>query len=230
MMNAQYHKSKGFSLIELLVVIAIISSLLAILYPSLLKARLQAKVLLVNHDLYQIGLALEAYEFTNGDWPPVRWDCMTERGHWYSLPPELVEGGYITGKRSGRIHYSDIEDKFYRGHSYKYMAVETALTQLGFRSRNIFLYVPTGFPDRVGGELVECKERKKSPVKWVLFSLGPGYDTKQIENPNLPGFPINSGFPFSQDFWYSQKKGTGILTRIKMLNHGDHIGTFRKNY
>jgi prepilin-type N-terminal cleavage/methylation domain-containing protein len=52
---------KGFTLIELLVVLAIVGLLIAIVMPSLNRARLQAKILSTNSDLRQIALALECY-------------------------------------------------------------------------------------------------------------------------------------------------------------------------
>jgi hypothetical protein len=90
---------------------------------------------------------------------------------------------------------------------------------------NIRLYVPVSFPAKCSNELIGYSDRKTSPVKWVLFSLGPRYDIQAAERGN---FPLNKGFPLVQDFWYSAKAGAGILTRIKMQNN-EHIGTFRKN-
>jgi prepilin-type N-terminal cleavage/methylation domain-containing protein len=55
-------KKKGFTLIELLVVIAIIALLLAIVIPSLRKAREYAKKIICKSDLHQISVAMGNYE------------------------------------------------------------------------------------------------------------------------------------------------------------------------
>jgi len=59
-MRHRKHES-GFTLIELLVVIAIIALLMAILLPSLSRAREQARTTRCLSNLKQIGLAMHAY-------------------------------------------------------------------------------------------------------------------------------------------------------------------------
>ena len=61
------HKAKGFTLIELLVVIAIIAVLMAILMPSLNRAREQGKRAGCLNNLKQLGLAWIAYAGDNDD-------------------------------------------------------------------------------------------------------------------------------------------------------------------
>ena len=54
-------KSKGFTLIELLRVIAVITLLMAVLMPSLQRARRQAKTVACQANLHQWGLIFSAY-------------------------------------------------------------------------------------------------------------------------------------------------------------------------
>lgn len=60
-MKAVYRSPKGFTLIELLVVIAILAILAAILFPVFASAREKARQNACNHNLRQIGLALQSY-------------------------------------------------------------------------------------------------------------------------------------------------------------------------
>ncbi|MHC4557717.1 MAG: type II secretion system protein [Planctomycetota bacterium] len=64
---------RAFTLIELLVVIAIIALLLAILMPSLRRARDQAKGVTCRNNLKQVGLAFTLYTDDNEGKFPQEW-------------------------------------------------------------------------------------------------------------------------------------------------------------
>lgn len=60
----------GFTLVELLVVIAIIALLMALLIPAVSGAREAARMAQCLNNLKQLGLATQAYESSNGKFPP----------------------------------------------------------------------------------------------------------------------------------------------------------------
>ncbi|OHB63983.1 MAG: hypothetical protein A2168_03810 [Planctomycetes bacterium RBG_13_50_24] len=217
----------GFTLIELLVVVAVISLLMAISMPALHLAREQAKMVVVNAELYGIGLALEAYAMENkGLYPPTRADCNPwAREHAYALPQELVDSGYLPKGEIGRVRFAKIEDKYNEGCAYKYIAVGPKYDYLGAPFGNQHLYIPEGFPSYDGDTLIKYNDFEISPVTWVLFSLGPRYNLQSLEEDE---FPLTEGFPVSRRFWYSPKTGEGILTRMRLL-YGEHIGSFESN-
>ncbi|MHC4572460.1 MAG: type II secretion system protein [Planctomycetota bacterium] len=59
------HREKGFTLVELLVVIAIIALLMSILIPSLTRAKIQAKFVMCQSNLRQLGAAFAMYTGDN---------------------------------------------------------------------------------------------------------------------------------------------------------------------
>ena len=215
---------RGFTLIELLVVIAIIALLMGILTPILGRTREMAKIVVVNGELYGIGVALEAYAMDNKDrYPPTRADCNPwARKHAYALPQELVDQGYLPKGEIGRVRFARIEDRFNKGCAYKYIAVGPKYDYLGAPFGNQHLYIHEGFPDREEENLIKYKDFRISPVTWVIFSLGPKYDKQSLEKKD---FPLKKGFPVSRPFWYSPKSRKGIITRMR-LRKGQHVGLF----
>ena len=82
--------NKGFTLVELLVVISIISLLLAILIPSLVRARQQAQSVICMNNIKQLGLAFIMYAQNNND---------------YAMPAAIDKIYWWGGKKSDGIDH-----------------------------------------------------------------------------------------------------------------------------
>ena len=216
------YTKKAFTLIELLTVIGIVALLIAVLIPSLAIARERSKILVVNAELSNIGLALEAYAMQNkGVYPPTRADCNEEtRKHWWALPRELAEQNYLPKGTQGLAVFSSIEDKFNRGCTYKYVAVGKRLDYTGSPGTQR-LMIPQGFPLSVPEpyRYISYSDPAKSPVTWCLFSVGPRFD----ENNS-----VRDGFPVDKKFWFSSQKKSGIIMRLR-TRKGEFLGSFEGN-
>ena len=161
---------KAFTLIELLVVVSIVALLLSTLLPALAKAREQAKVTVVNAELYAIGLGLESYGLDNASrFPPTYESCMLTE-HFHQLPDELIEQGYLPPKpsSSGAVS-SGMEDRFNLDHTYKYRSIGPLVMNgsvlIGDGAR---LWIPEGFPDAQLERGDYHKDPRTSPVSWMV--------------------------------------------------------------
>lgn len=208
---------RAFTLIELLVVTSIIALLMGILLPVMGQARLQTKVVAVNAELREIGMALEAYSFDNDDkYPPTRVDCMLG-GHFYQLPVELVESKYLPEPGSDTFMAAGIEDRFNRGYTYKYRSVGELIYNRTFVIQDgSYLWVPDGFPDNEKEDGDTYYNPKESPVSWVLYSEGPRFDLDRMKEFKYP-VPTNT--------WYDPQTQQGVIIRMRLKN-GTQIGSF----
>ena len=208
---------RAFTLIELLVVTAIVALLMGILLPVMGRARLQAKVTTVNAELRQIGMALEAYSLDNdGRYPPTRVDCMVG-DHFYQLPIELVESKFLPAPGEDTFMAAGIEDRFNRGYTYKYRSVGTLIYNRTVVIKNgASLWIPEGLPDNERQEGRDCTDAEESPVSWVLYSQGPGFDLERMKEQKYP-VPTNT--------WYDPQARQGIIVRMRLAN-GRQVGSF----
>ena len=209
---------RAFTLIEILVVITIITVLMGIIFPAMGKARLQAQILAVNAELRDIGIALEAYAMENNDkYPPTRVDCSVGE-HYYQLPTELVKSQYLPQPDSNSFMAAGIEDRFNPGYTYKYRSTGTLIYNRTVTINDgSYLWVPDGFPDDPNEQEGQFYyNQKESPVSWVLYSQGPGFDLDTMRENN---------YPVPKNTWYDPKISSGVIVRMRLQN-GRQLGTF----
>lgn len=222
----EFAMKRGFSLTELLVVMGTMTLLMGVLLPVIGKARLQAKITVVNAELRQIGIALESYYLDHQEFPPTLADCWggSVTYHLYQLPRQLTEDGYLPTAGRNKAASTIMEDRFHRGYTYKYRGVGEVIRDRDkidkwTRAR---LWVPDGFPEK--SSVIQehgdwYNDPQKSPVTWVVFSLGPNFDQQQVDQ------KLGDRYPVPKETWYSPKQGRGFIVRMG-LKKGRHIGSF----
>ena len=201
--------SAAFTLVELLVVMAIIALLAALLLPAFAGAKEKARVARVHGELYGIGLALELYSTDYaGKVPPVRVNCNSDlMTHWCELPVELANEHYLARGNQGGLE-ADLEDVFNPNHTYKYAAPGPQLLN-GAPGGNYALWVPTNAPHFMSGGGKYFTDAKTSPVRWVIWSLGPQPNSARSQNAYAP---------LTSDSWYRRTGAGGVIIRFADRN------------
>ncbi|MBD3377273.1 hypothetical protein GF406_19755 [candidate division KSB1 bacterium] len=162
----------------------------------------------------------------NKKYPPTREDCNTGsiQDHLYQIPLELAQGGYLPETHKSEAMATNIEDRFHKDHTYKYRSTGECI-----RDRNTIdqwiqsrLWIPDGFPSSSSTEKEQGQwysQIDKSPVQWIVFSLGPKFNEEQIlEN-------LQNRYPVPKESWYDPEQKKGFIVRLRLKN-GQEIGTF----
>lgn len=209
----------AFTLIELLVVIAIIAALVGILLPALSAAKLRTRVTCAHAELRGVGLALQMYVMDlDQGLPPVRIDCNADMiGHEFQLPVELASASFLpAGSDLQRMVRA--EDVFQPGYTYKYNAPGDLVVNASVIPGGNRLWVPEGFPqgETLDGSAFSRDAGRKhsdpatSPVRWVLWSVGPRPDDAKVASPRAP---------VSRRTWYDgSASGAGVIAHVMLAN------------
>lgn len=213
----------AFTLVEVLVVVAILALLVALLLPSMSRARLRSRVVVVHSDLRQITIALDAYAMEQKDkYPPTRQSCGTNI--LYQLPIELATKKYFP-KSGDNLKRAFFEDRFHPGQTYRYRApgpvwqngVLMDFPDSTWRPR-AQLWVPDDAPrceSESGRFYADRRGDPKSPVTYAVWSVGP--------DPESPKFPrwedgsLDEGkLPLRRAFWLlNDGRPTGLITHFR---------------
>ena len=140
----------------------------------------------------------------NGQLPPVRVNCNTDLAdHWCQFPVELAEQGYLPkGDRPGMA--ANMEDVFNSGHTYKYAAPGPQLLN-DSPGGNFKVWVPGDFPECASTSGQWVSTVAQSPVRWVVWSMGPRPDSPKSQS---------SRAPLSAASWYCHAGDSGVLIRM----------------
>lgn len=195
----------AFTLVELLVVIAILGILASLLLPALARAQERARVIKVHAELHGVGLALEMYADDHaGELPPVRVNCNSDLfTHWCQFPVELADQGYLP--RSDRPGMAAcLEDVFNPGHTYKYAAPGPQILN-GTPGGDFKVWVPDDFPASTSTSGRYHGTRAESPLRWVVWSVGPRPDNAKSRD---------SRAPVAARTWYRRTGEGGVIARM----------------
>ncbi len=123
--------------------------------------------------------------------------------HWCQLPIELAKQRYLPESLKFG-HEANLEDVFNPGHTYKYAAPVQQFVN-DAPGGNYQLWVPDSFPELKTETGVFYNDLNKSPVRWVVWSLGPKPESAKTQSAYAP---------MSSTTWYRRTGDGGVILRF----------------
>ena len=209
--------SRGFTLIELLVVIAILALLVGLLLPSLARAKASARFVAAHAELRGLTLALSLYrQANNEDLPPTRASCSYRQAN--ELPVELAQGAYLPGWKQDGLSGVAAPDLYCPSQSYRYLAVGDIIANESTLIRNgSGMWIPRDWPDGASKPLIYHTDPTRSPVRYAVWSVGPGYRPEQTSAP-AGLFPGHA--PMPKEFWSPDAQTPGLIVHYQTKDGG----------
>ncbi|GMU22471.1 MAG: hypothetical protein AMXMBFR13_25570 [Phycisphaerae bacterium] len=176
----QRPRRPAFTLIELLVTVAIIALLLAILIPSLNKARDQAKLVTCMSNLKQFGIAFTLYAADYRQQPPPNryYASDPQTGDWWYFRSMLLR--YIPAER-----LTDKKDGFFGVFACPAERIAGRAYTMNIWACNFDKFETQMFPNRTGGASFNPYSIKFAQ-RYLLFSDAPAIH-RDTANPGFFG-------------------------------------------
>lgn len=199
--------SVGFSLVELLIVVGIIGLLVALLLPTVTRARLAATATQAHADLRSINLALTMYGMDHRRaLPPSRFSCSS--GATFPLPVELATAKYLPHRKQLGDDLVSFPDAFAPGQTYKYRVAGPAwVNETTFLKDASWLWVPDDAPQCQSSGGQWYNDAQRAPVRYAIWSEGPQ------PGRNASSTPTN-WLPLVESAWYQSSRRMGVITHF----------------